>query len=55
MYFERITVWSGVTVDEDQNVHDLPCLSVQTGELVRPLSLRVVCGCDKTTCLEETI
>lgn len=24
MHFERITVWSGVTVDEDQNVYDLP-------------------------------
>ena len=35
MCFERITVWSGVTVDEDQNVHGLIGLSVQTGELVR--------------------
>ena len=24
MYFERITVWLGVTVDEDQNVQEFP-------------------------------
>lgn len=24
MYFERITVWLGVTVDKDQNVQEFP-------------------------------
>lgn len=48
-----MTVWLGVTVDKDQNVHELPlvCQFRQVCQLKKPFRVRVVCGCGNPSCL----
>lgn len=45
MYFERITVWLGVTVDKDQNVQEFPLVcQCRQVYLFQTFEVRVVCG-----------
>lgn len=52
MYFERTTVWLGVTVDKDQSVREpLVCHFRQVCQLKEPFRVRVVCGYGNPSCL----